>query len=362
MNLVNYKNTEQNNRCFIIAPGPSIKEQDLKLLKGEIVFSMSGFVKHSDFHIIKPKYHIVNRIVHHLVYYEATIFIKNLEEMDSILPDDVILFADIADKEFFSENNLFTNKRIVWRRYVNWDENDIVDLSLDTMPNAQFLVESSLYIALYLGFSNIYVLGMDKNWLNDGIYTYFDTKKVMGHIQDDTQKRKEKNSLDSETIMNQIIESLRKLKKLYLYRENIFNLNANQNTYVDVFPMIQYETLMNDMANELLLIQNAKSSFVKVPSTTSIRKNFSSFYSNCFDKIISLSMQNKKYLIYGQGTFGKTIYKLIPDNIVGFIDHKTEQIDYNYDYIIISLLGREEEVIKYLKERFDINKNRIILI
>ena len=41
-----FKNIHEGKRCFIIANGPSIKTQDLRLLKNEICFS--SFIKIAD--------------------------------------------------------------------------------------------------------------------------------------------------------------------------------------------------------------------------------------------------------------------------------------------------------------------------
>ncbi len=71
-------------------------------------------------------------------------------------------------------------------------------------------------------------------------------------------------------------------------------------------------------------------------------------------------------MIYGNGTIGKTIKALIPDKIVGYVDindennHPKNLKDMKYDKIIISVLGREEEIIKYLTEELKIDKERII--
>lgn len=72
--------------------------------------------------------------------------------------------------------------------------------------------------------------------------------------------------------------------------------------------------------------------------------------------------QDSKILIYGNGTFGQMIYSILHNNVIGFIDKNTDNIDTNYDKIIISVLGREEQIINYLENKFNINKSDIITL
>ena len=71
---------------------------------------------------------------------------------------------------------------------------------------------------------------------------------------------------------------------------------------------------------------------------------------------------------FNNGTIGKTIQALIPDKIVGYVDiadennHPKNLKDMKYDKIIISVLGREEEIIKYLVEDLQIPRDKIITL
>ena len=46
--MVELKNSEKGKRCFIIGTGSSIKEQNLTLLKDEIVIGVGGLFMHND--------------------------------------------------------------------------------------------------------------------------------------------------------------------------------------------------------------------------------------------------------------------------------------------------------------------------
>ncbi len=97
---------------------------------------------------------------------------------------------------------------------------------------------------------------------------------------------------------------------------------------------------------------------------------------NVFFNQLKEFQNNNSHVIYGHGTVGQTIYALIPDSILAFIDQKSDLIstsvqkghvyapenlhNMTYDKIIISVLGREDEIEKYLVETLHVNKEKII--
>ncbi len=88
--------------------------------------------------------------------------------------------------------------------------------------------------------------------------------------------------------------------------------------------------------------------------------------------------QNKQYIIYGAGTVGKLILALFQDNILCFLDKTSENMgivenrsqvfspknisNLEYDGIIISVLGKEKEIIEYLVQTYKISREKIICI
>ena len=90
---------------------------------------------------------------------------------------------------------------------------------------------------------------------------------------------------------------------------------------------------------------------------------FSKVFNLLYNQILNLE---KNILVYGNGTVGKTIQALIPDKIIGYVDiadkekHPSTLKNMQFDKIIISVLGREEEITRYLLEDLQIDKNKII--
>jgi hypothetical protein len=105
-----------------------------------------------------------------------------------------------------------------------------------------------------------------------------------------------------------------------------------------------------------------------IHSKQSQQINFSQLFNKLFGKIEELKQKNNYYALYGYGTIGKTIQALIPEKIVGYVDmadknnHPKNLKNMEYDKIIISVLGREEEIIKYLVEDLKIARDKIITL
>jgi hypothetical protein len=85
-----------------------------------------------------------------------------------------------------------------------------------------------------------------------------------------------------------------------------------------------------------------------------------------------------RVVIYGNGTMGREINALLPEMIDAFIDKKSDLIsrdivkggvyspnnlpNMQYDKIIISVVGREDEIIKYLTQELNVEIDKIMTL
>ena len=97
---------------------------------------------------------------------------------------------------------------------------------------------------------------------------------------------------------------------------------------------------------------------------------------NSFYKWIDNLDSSKKYLLYGYGNIGKLIYDKVGDSIKTIVDMDYKNIStktlpiynplninsFQFDYVIISVLGRENEITKYLVDDLEIDRNKIITL
>jgi len=263
--------------------------------------------------------------------------------IDAILPFEVIHIGHINDDEKLS--------------YV-YSASDIFILpSLeDNLPNT--ILESLACGTPIIAFDT----GGAKDIINDSngrIVPKGDVKKLSEEIYNlicDKELREEKGKAGSKLIQNH------------------YTLKHQANAYLKLFQEIKEKDFDYLKNNGLIFDFNKqiRLNFFRDYSTVEDKNYlFSSSYNNFYNFINNLKEQ---YIIYGYGTIGKTIEKLIPNQIVIFIDIKAEHIkkenvkypseikNLKYDKILISVLGREKKIIEYLHKELDIKEDKIISI
>ncbi len=157
------KNRHVGRRCFILATGPSIKTQDLEPLADEICISVSNFFVHPQYNLIRPAYHCF--VGYHPPIPEEA-FQTWLGEMAGGTGNAEI-FVPVVDHDRMRASSLFSN-RIV--RYLGWggtfDDYGTRPLDLTRpIPHPQSVSIMALMVSLYLGCSEIFLMGCDHDWI-----------------------------------------------------------------------------------------------------------------------------------------------------------------------------------------------------
>lgn len=157
------KNLEMKHngaRCFIVATGPSLTLDDLNLLRDEITFGMNSITKIFDRTDWRPTYYgIQDRHVYEKM--EDSILNYYHDAQNVLVADQLKLFFDIPDNfiQFPFNGNYHIYK------------GDYSDYSAEFSPDAYEVVYdgysitySLIEIAIYMGFKEIYLLGVDCNY------------------------------------------------------------------------------------------------------------------------------------------------------------------------------------------------------
>lgn len=238
----------RGERCFILGAGPSIKEQDLTKLAGEVVISVSNTFVHPDYALIQPKYHVVPPIMaSHGKNQPVGDFVNWLKAMEQGT-GTAEMFFHIGDRTLIEEYQLFGNRTIHWLGYAeSWDGRFGLPLDLKAIPPVGSVSEVAISVALYLGFDQIYLLGFDHDWFN-GVFNYFYDHKTEHACKPDESYIPE---VDSEYQMRRHADIFRKYKYLYSLKKNIYNANANSNSYVDLFPKVDFDSLFAPLAEKV---------------------------------------------------------------------------------------------------------------
>lgn len=238
------RDRHQGERCFILAAGSSIGQQDLKKLAGEYVISVSNTFVHPDYELIKPQYHVLPHLLRgHGRLRPAESFVEWLRQMES-KTGNAEMFMHIGDKGLVDQHALFKGRVIHWNEYVPWDGKCQSGIDLASIPSIWSVSEYAISVALYLGFDEIYLLGFDHDWFN-GLFVYFYDHNTEHAMKPDADALA---YVDSEFQMRRHADILKKYKCLREMKHNIYNANANPNTYVDVFPKVDYDSLFEGQA------------------------------------------------------------------------------------------------------------------
>lgn len=155
--LERFKNMHKGERCFIIATGPSLTLEDCELLKDEITFGMNSIVKTFDKTSWRPTYYVVSDVVPYAackdyikaddfkkVFFSKKIDKKNKEVCHFALNAVNIYKCELTDN---FKNRIFPSKKL--DRYFN---------------DGPSVVFSIIQLAMYMGFSEIYLIGQDCNY------------------------------------------------------------------------------------------------------------------------------------------------------------------------------------------------------
>ncbi len=107
--------------------------------------------------------------------------------------------------------------------------------------------------------------------------------------------------------------------------------------------------------------------------------NYLEYYNSpsFYEVLFNIKKDNFKCVIYGAGTVSQTVYAVIPNNIIAYVDlsnnekysssseekifHPSSLKDISYDKIIISVLGREKTIVQYLVEELNVPYHKIII-
>lgn len=152
--LERYKNIHKGQRCFIVATGPSVTMEDLAVLKknNEICFGMNTIFKIFEQTKWRPNYYVAQDAIM-MRDYERELF--GLEGMTVFVSDG---WAPFCEKAKDRKNIVINHMGLTWNieEEVRFSE-DIAQICYICGT----VTYSCIQFAVYMGFSEIYLLGVD---------------------------------------------------------------------------------------------------------------------------------------------------------------------------------------------------------
>jgi len=236
-----FRNKHRGQRCFVLATGPSIREQDLRPLRKEWCIGVSEFYKHERYRLIKPAYYAF--AANHPPFTDDDM-LRQLHEMKQQSQNETFFFA-LKDRTVAERSDLLSDWCQV--HYIDFCKNwslDTIDLTARVRSpcGAGFM---ATIIAIYMGFSEIYLVGCDHDhlWKWDGV-TPFTRHNYYGHFYDgEPAMGYEPMDVDQE------LKSTLKTREEYKWAARVAQrqgsriYNANPRNYLGVVPRVSLAEL-----------------------------------------------------------------------------------------------------------------------
>jgi hypothetical protein len=167
------RDRHRGRRCFIVATGPSVKNQDLRQLAGELVITVSNAYLHQHCDVFKPAYHCVPQITYGKMTPDDVL--RWFADMDAQLGSTEMVLSN-SERDLVTGANLFKARAVHYLGFENRPPNPDSSICPDLaapVPGPQSVPVMALMLALYMGCKDIYLLGVDHDFFLTRSYTYF---------------------------------------------------------------------------------------------------------------------------------------------------------------------------------------------
>lgn len=228
-NLKRFKDIHKGERCFIIGNGPSLTAEDLDKLKNEYTFASNFIGKMFDKTDWRPTYFCVM---------DPTFVKQSMEEFISYEKDE--MFVAVYAENFNSASKWFGNTNInfcemthgVGKDKLPKFSNDISEI----MYGGYTVTYALLQLAVTMGFSEIYLIGVDNNFaLNKGFDGVVKNGGKASHFYKDDRQI----SANIEGMTNAYIAA-----KKYCDEHGIRIYNATRGGKLEVYDRIEFDKIL----------------------------------------------------------------------------------------------------------------------
>jgi uncharacterized Rossmann fold enzyme len=230
-------------RCFVIGNGASLKDMDLSVLANEITIGCNSFYKHEQARRVDLKYHCVGDPM----FFENTPrAVEWHREIESAMPRATKMFH-ARGQPLVREHGLYRDQTIYYYRHgITVDEPELVDFDFTRPLCVGHTTGSRLAIplAIYMGFTEIYIIGFDANWMESyrGSYHFYEKHALWPEFDAQATDKRHPRYAD------QLINALRDFESHALLYEaakargvNIYN--AGKGGLLDTYPRVVFEEL-----------------------------------------------------------------------------------------------------------------------
>lgn len=223
--LQKFKNIWEGKRCFIIGNGPSLRIKDLDVLHrdGEICFGSNWIIKMFDKTDWRPDYYVV-------MDYNM---IRNMAQNMDLTGEITTFIADSYTEETaLNKEYIYTYQSILYNeKEINFSGNIV-----EGIYSGKTVTYDMIQIAAYMGFKEIYLLGVD---CTDGSNHFYSDNTI-------DKTRLENLTVTTENNWNKVygiwIKNYQKAEE-YSRNNNFRIFNATRGGALEVFERVNFDEL-----------------------------------------------------------------------------------------------------------------------
>lgn len=157
-----FRGKYKGHRCFVLGTGPSLKSQDLKYLRNEFVVTVNQFMRSRQFEDVGTNFHVWNDSGYFTESGESEVLQERIGLCKKIGKKAISFLPYNKSVEFVKKNHLDEFLNIYYYQEYGTIPLEKATLNLSSlMPEVGSAVLSAVNIAIYMGFSEIYLLGCD---------------------------------------------------------------------------------------------------------------------------------------------------------------------------------------------------------
>ena len=237
-----FKNRHKGQRCFVIGTGPSLKYQDISPLRGEVTYTMSSFWKHEIVKEWQPTYYCICDPI----YFDGSQHIRNFFHSLTSRVGNSLFFIPLAGRAAVQEQRLLPLEHTYWVALgAELGSRSVIQIDLArVIPSPMTVSQLSLMLAIYMGCSPIYLLGLDHNWLSQPEIAHFypGLAGLENHpeVKPELKQHSYRFILECALMIWKGYEVLLDLAN----RRGIEIFNATAGGCLDVFPRRRYEDII----------------------------------------------------------------------------------------------------------------------
>lgn len=228
----NLKYKRKKNRAFLIATGPSLRKENLKLLEGEDCFTVSNAFLLKEIKLINP-------ILHFFTPYHLPITKKSfynwLIKSDKELPKKTDIMMSYDDRNF-KNKNLYNNRNVYFLKTSKNISKFHCNIA-KPMPKFQTGSLMVLIVLLSMGYKKIYILGCDHNQLknfNSQIDNFYKEKQDL-RLTKRSKLNQNWRKLDEELSASLLAyNQYKEINKIAKYK-NVEIINLSKKSWIDIF-------------------------------------------------------------------------------------------------------------------------------